>query len=454
MTSYEQFIEGKGNYGEDHGFEPLFMPDAMFDFQKEMASIAIRKGRFALFEDCGLGKTVQYLTWAQNVVQKTNKPVLILTPLAVAPQVVREGEKFGIFCKRAHHGEVAADITISNYERLEHFDHNDFSGVVLDESSILKNFDGSRRTMITEFMRKMPYRLLATATAAPNDYIELGTSSEALGYLGHMDMLARFFRNEQNNIATKRKFGEAPKWTFKGHAEIQFWRWVCSWARALRKPSDLGFDDGPLILPALVENRHVVETRKIRNGMLFALPAANLPEQREEKKNTIQERCEKVAELLSHNRPAIAWCHLNDEGKLLKELIPGAVEVSGTDSDQAKEEKFMAFVDGQITKLITKPKIGALGLNFQHCHDMTYFPSHSYEQYYQGVRRCWRFGQKNQVNVDLVMTEGEGRVMDNLARKAVQAEEMFGRLVAEMNNSMTINRKREITKKQELPAWL
>lgn len=450
---YEEFIESKGQYGEEHGFDPVFMPKGLMDFQEHMIGLSVRKGRFALLEDCGMGKTVQYLGWAQNVVQKTAKPVLILTPLAVSPQVVREGEKFQIECHRAA-STRPGDILVTNYEKLDKFSPYDYSGVVLDESSILKNFSGARRAQITEFMRHVPYRLLATATAAPNDYVELGTSSEALGYLGHMDMLARFFKNDQNNIATKRMYGEAPKWSFKGHSEQAFWRWVCSWARAMRRPSDLGYDDGPFVLPALIETRHIVEATTLADGQLFPLPAVSMPDQREEKRRTITERCEKAAEILSHGRPSIAWCHMNEEARILRDLMPDAVEISGSDSDESKEEKFLAFIDGQAKRLITKPKIGALGLNFQHCHDMTAFVSHSYEQYYQLVRRCWRFGQKHEVNVDLVMTEGEIKVMDNLARKAKQAETMFSNLVAEMNNAMGIERKREFTKQTEIPAWL
>ena len=294
---YSDFLTQKLHEGADHGFEPTFMPPQLFDFQQAMVEYAVRKGRAALFEDCGLGKTAQLLTWGQNVVEHTNRPVLVLTPLAVAGQTTREAEKFGIEAVRSSDGAMRGKLIVTNYERLGAFNPADFAGVVCDESSILKSFDGARKAEITEFMRKVPYRLLDTATAAPNDYIELGTSSEALGYLGFMDMLNRFFKNDLNNSATRRHYGEAPKWRFKGHAELPFWRWVCSWARALRKPSDLGFDDGPFILPELIERTHLVETDSRAPGMLFALPATTLPEQREEKKRTIRERCERVAEL-------------------------------------------------------------------------------------------------------------------------------------------------------------
>jgi hypothetical protein len=246
--TYQDFLDQKLHAGAAHGFEPIWMPPQLFDFQQSLVTWAIRKGRAAIFADCGLGKTAMQLTWAENVARHTGKPVLILTPLAVAAQTIREGEKFGIECQRSSDGTVPGRIVITNYERLEHFNPADFAGVVCDESSILKSFDGSRRNEITDFMRKVPYRLLATATAAPNDFIELGTSSEALGYMGHMDMLARFFKNDQNNLTSRRMYGEAPKWRFKGHAEQPFWRWVTSWARACRQPSDLGFDDGRFVL--------------------------------------------------------------------------------------------------------------------------------------------------------------------------------------------------------------
>lgn len=450
---YARFLASKAHEGASHGFAPTFMPAGLFDFQAAMVEYAVEKGRAALFEDCGLGKTVQFLTWGQNVVEHTNRPVLILTPLAVAGQTIREAEKFGIETVRSSDGAATGRIVVTNYERLAHFNPADFAGVVCDESSILKSFDGARKAEITDFMRKVPYRLLATATAAPNDYVELGTSSEALGYLGHMDMLNRFFKNDQNNSATRRMYGEAPKWRFKGHAETPFWRWVCSWARAMRRPSDLGFDDGRFQLPPLVEAQHKVEAESLADGMLFALPASTLPEQREEKKRTIRERCERAAELASHGDPAIVWCQFNEEADLLEKIIPGAAQVSGSQSDEVKERRFMDFIDGSIRVLVTKPKIGALGLNFQHCANVVYFPSHSYEQYYQAVRRCWRFGQTRPVHVDVVMTEGERKVMENLSRKAAQADAMFSALVNEMNNATAVQPKRGFDQPMELPSW-
>lgn len=456
MKPYDDFLREKSQLDGDFGFKPVWLPDMLFPFQAAMVEWALRKGRAALFEDCGLGKGLQELVWAENVVRYTNGNVLLKAPLAVSMQLEREAEKFGIDARVSRDGKVHRGITIANYERLHLFDPSAFAGTANDESSILKNFDGTRRRQITEFDRKLPYRLLGTATAAPNDYIELGTSSEALGYLGHMDMLNRFFKNDLGNSSTGRGFmGAANKWRFKGHAEQPFWRWVCSWARAMRRPSDLGFDDGAFELPGLHEVEHLVESTLLGDGMLFALPAAGLQEEREERRRTLRERCEKAASLVHDTgEPAVVWCDLNDEGDLLEKLIPGAVQVSGKDSDDAKEEKLLGFSDGAFRVLVTKQKIAGFGMNWQHCHHMTDFPSHSYEGYYQKVRRFLRFGQKHPVRVDIVTTEGGRGALRNMQRKAEQADAMFSALVAQMHAALSIERSRTFTKTQEIPAWL
>ena len=454
-AGYEAFILQKSHSGADSGFAPIWLPDYLMDFQRELVDWSIRKGRAALLADCGLGKSVMQLVWAENVCAKTKGRVLLLTALAVAGQFVREADKFGIKVTRSHDGTAHPGITVANYEKLHLFTPSDFVGVICDESSILKSFDGARRGQITQFMRQVPYRLLASATAAPNDYIELGTSSEALGYLGHMDMLNRFFKNDLNNSAQGRMRGEVIKWRLKGHAELPFWQWVCSWARAVRKPSDLGFDDGQFVLPPLFEREHLVEVKSAAEGMLFVLPAHGLKEQREERRRTVAERCEKAASLVNGTgQPALVWCDLNDEGDALERLIPDAVQVSGSDSDEAKEERLMAFADGKSRVLITKKKMGAWGLNYQHCAHIVDFPSHSFEQYYQGVRRCWRFGQKREVVVDMVTTEGQRGIKANLQRKAAQAEEMFERLVQHMNDARAIARINDHTRQMERPQWL
>lgn len=454
--NYRQFLERKAHLDTHDGFSPIWLPDFLFDFQSSLVEWAIEKGRAAIFADCGLGKTPIQLVWAENIVRHTNKSMIVLTPLAVAAQTIREGNKFGIECHRATPGRLRKGINVVNLEQLHHYDANDFAGAVLDESSILKSFDGARRQQITDFMRKMRYRLLCTATAAPNDYFELGTSSEALGYLGHMDMLNRFFKNDLGNSSTGRGYlGSANKWRFRGHAEEPFWRWVCSWARAIQKPSDLGFDNGSFILPPLEQREYVIEARKLAEGRLFALPAVGLDEQRDEQRRTINERCECVASLtVNTGQAALVWCHFNDEGDLLERLIPGAVQVSGGDSDEAKEEKFLAFQSGHARVLVTKPKIGAWGLNFQHCAHVTFFPSHSFEQFYQAVRRCWRFGQQRPVNVDVITTEGGRDVLVNLQRKTAAADRMFERLVALMQRQLEIDRVSAFTMREEIPAWL
>lgn len=454
LSPYQDFLRQRAQLRTRDGFEPLHLPDFLFPFQRDLVTWAVEQGRGAIFADCGMGKTPMQLVWADNVIRKTGGNVLVLTPLAVSWQTLQEAEKFGIESHRSADGTAYRGITVTNYERLHHFDPGDFVGVVCDESSILKSFDGKTRKRITAFMRKLRYRLLCTATAAPNDFVELGTSSEALGHLGHVDMLNRFFKNDMNTSAMNRYRGKTMSWRFKGHAEEPFWRWVCSWARAVRKPSDLGHDDDGFVLPPLVEEEHLVEARKLADGMLFALPAVGLKEQREERRRTIEERCEKVADLVDHDRPALVWCHLNDEGDILERLIPDAVQVAGKDPDDAKEDKLLGFANGSIRVLVTKPKIGAWGLNYQHCSHVTLFPSHSFEQYYQGVRRCWRFGQRSPVKVDIVTTEGGQNVLANLQRKAAQADQMFSRLVAHMTESLRIDQSDKFTEKERVPAWL
>ena len=458
-TEYDKFLNGRRQLGEAHGFEPIWLPEFLFPFQRQLVEWSVRQGRGAIFADCGLGKTPMELVWAQNVVEHTGKPVLILTPLAVGFQIVHEAEKFGVEAHLSRDGKVHSPITVTNYEQLEKFSPADFGGVVCDESSAIKAYDGQRKALVTEFLRTIPYRLLGTATAAPNDYIELGTSSEALGELGFMDMLNKFFINKERTSDVKGKYQglggpRESSWRFKGHAEDPFWRWVSSWARAIRKPSDYGFDDGAFELPDLNLRTHLVNPRNTHPDRLFDVPARGLSEEREERRRTITERCEMAAQVLDDAKSAVAWCHLNDESALLTRLIPGAVEVSGSDSADDKEEKLRAFSDGEIRVLVTKPVIGAWGLNWQHCHRMTIFPSHSYEQYYQAVRRCWRFGQKESVVVDIVTTPGGSEALSNLQRKADQAERMFAELVMHMNNAQHIARSMEFTHKMEVPSWL
>lgn len=451
IPNYRDFLARKAQIGGDHGFAPTFMPDFLFDFQVSLVEWAVAKGRAAIFADCGMGKTPMQLVWAQNIVKHENKPVLILAPLSVSQQTVEEAAKFEIDAVRIMDGAAAGNrVVVTNYERLHYFDPTDFAGVVCDESSIIKNFDGARKGAITEFMRKTKFRLLCTATAAPNDYIELGTSSEALGYLGFMDMLSTFFKNDKNSLHPAFIGSE---WRLKGHAELRFWQWMASWARACRRPSDMGFDDRDFILPALIESEQAVPS-PVPFGELFHVPAEGLAEEREDARSTVRQRCELAAVLHQQAGPGIAWCNLNAEGDLLERLIPGSVQVSGADPDERKEEVFTAFRRGHITKLITKPKIAAFGMNWQHCAHMTEFPTHSFEQYYQLVRRCWRFGQKNAVRVDSVTTTAQAGVLANRNRKAKACDEMFDRLVEQMNNAIRMDRLKTFDKQELVPSWL
>jgi SNF2 family DNA or RNA helicase len=478
VTDYRDFLQRKAQAGADHGFEPIWLPEQMFDFQRDMTTWAIRKGRALLSEDTGLGKTLQELTWAENVVRQTGKPVLLLTPLAVAPQTVREAHKFGIEAHLARNGLASSGINVTNYERLHRFDWQDFAGVVCDESSILKSYAGQRRKEITRFMAKVPYRLLATATAAPNDWVELGTSAEALGELTHSDMLKRFFaqKDDKGQKSEQRLQDEAEKliehnpsyyqklayrvsqsigqWRLKHHAVDPFWRWVASWARACRLPSDLGYDDGGYILPPLNEQDHIIASQSAPEGYLFTMPAFGLQEEREERKRTLQERCEYAAKLVDHDQPAVVWCQMNAEGDLLESLIPDAAQIAGRTPDERKVELYEAFASGEQRVVIIKPKIGAWGLNWQHCNHVVQFATHSFEQYYQAARRCWRYGQTKPVQLDVIATEGEARVLANMRAKGRRADEMFTRMIAAMHNAESIARVNEYTRAVEVPAWL
>lgn len=475
MSGYSTFLERKSQLEHSNGFEPVFMPEMLFPFQRALVEWAVRKGRAAIFADCGLGKTPMQLVWAENVARRTGLPVLILAPLAVGAQTVQEGEKFGIECRRSRDGSMPGSrIVVTNYEQLHRFDPRAFGGVVCDESSILKHFAGATQKAVTRFMCKTPYRLLCTATAAPNDYVELGTSSEALGGLGHSDMLSRFFQEVQNKphrledvkrcrnklggeLFAKLSFRVAQnmnRWRLKGHAHGPFWRWVCSWARACRAPSDLGFEDDGFVLPPLVVNEHTIEPSRPADGMLFTLPALGLHEEREERRRTLEERCSFVAELVDHKRPAVVWCHLNAEGDRLEKLIPDAVQIKGSNSDEEKEEAYRAFAAGELRVLVTKPKLGAWGLNWQHCSHVVTFATHSYEQYYQAVRRCWRFGQKHPVSVDVVFTEAERRVRENMILKSEAAAHMFTEMIAYMNQAQKLSASRVGGIRLEVPSWV
>lgn len=450
--TYSDLLSRRVTWHTGSGFSPPVPHDFLFDFQADLVQWSTEMGRSAIFADCGLGKTAMQLAWADNVCRHLNKPVLLLTPLAVGQQTLREAEKFGIDAELSRDGtHDGARVVITNYERLHYFQPADFGGLVCDESSAIKNFQGKRRDEVTHFARRVPYRLLCTATAAPNDYHELGTSSEALGYLGFRDMVTTFFKQEvkRDDLGWGRT-----KYVLRGHAESHFWRWVVSWARALRKPSDLGYSDEQYQLPPLTEVEHVIEDSTPRPGMLFSVPARGMQEEREERRVTIAERCERAAALAETGEPCVVWCHLNAEGDLLEKIIPGAVQVKGSMPDDAKEEALHGFTRGDIRVLVTKPKIGCWGLNWQHCNHMVTFPSHSFEQYYQAVRRCWRFGQERPVTVDVIATMGEAGVVGNLRGKADRAEAMFENLVQYMGDALQVGADHEYQDKERVPAWL
>lgn len=452
LQDYRAFVEAKTHLAGEFGFAPVYQNPHCHDFQNALTEWACRQGRAATFADCGLGKTIMQLVWAENVHRKTNKPVLILAPLSVSAQTVEEAEKFGIEAYRSQDGKApnGKGIICTNYERLHHFDANDFAGIVCDESSILKNFDGAIKASIVDLMRKVKYRAMYTATPSPNDYTELGNTSEALGDMAYMTMLETFFKSNDDTLHPAH-IGQ--NWRFKGHAEPHFWRWVASWARAIRKPSDMGFNDDGWVLPELVEMHHEIESKPL-DGQLFAMPVRGLPMEREERKATYRERCDLAAELLAGHDSGVAWCHFNIEADYIAEILPGAVNLSGSDKDEVKEEKFAAFKSGQIKYLVTKPKIAALGVNWQHSAACTYFDDYSYEQYYQAVRRFWRFGQKRPVTVHQIGTTSLSNVAKSRKRKAEAADKMFAEM---MEHMVAAQKHRAIfteTKNVNLPAWL
>lgn len=454
--TYEEFIASKKHSYGNFGFEPKYIPDIAFDFQKFTIEKAIRKGRIACFLDTGLGKTLIQISIAQNIVLAKNKKVLILTPLAVAFQFLIEAEKLGIddieYCKDGNHTKK---IVICNYERLHYFNSKDFECVILDESSILKNFDGKIKAEVTAFIKKTPYRFLSTATPSPNDFIELGTSSEVLGYMGYMDMLSKFFKNNQNSIdINNRNIGE--KFYLKPHAEKDFFSWVNQWSIMAKMPSDLGFSDEGYILPELIVDRHVVKNQSLIdvNGQIqmFTPMAKSITEVRHEQKQTELKRCERAIEL-AYGKTSVYWCNTNNESGLLKSMDRDAVEIIGSQTIDKKEEILLSFAKGEITRLITKAKMTSMGLNWQHCNHSVFFPTWSYEQYYQAIRRFWRFGQKNSVHIDIVISDGQTRVIEALEQKTQKAISLHKNLTENVNGSF-INKVKEFNKPILKPSFL
>lgn len=454
MQQYDTFLASKRITTQASGFEATNINSALFPFQQDIVRWAVQRGRAALFADCGMGKTAMQLEWAHQVVRHTNGRVLILAPLAVAPQTKHEGEKFHIpvTVVETQADVDGAGIYVTNYEKLHHFEAPAFDGIVLDESSILKAYDGKTRTAIIDTFRHTPYKLACTATPSPNDYMELGNHAEFLNVMSRTEMLATFFVHDG---------GDTSKWRLKGHAESKFWEWVCSWAVMLRKPSDLGYSDDAFCLPPLSIIQHTVAS-EAPEGQMFAMEAQSLIERRSARKASLVDRVQMCADLVNADKqPWIVWCDLNAEGDMLEKAIPDAVQIAGSDSQQRKEQVVDDFLNGRIRVLVSKPSIFGWGLNFQHCAREAFVGlSDSYEQFYQAVRRCWRFGQQRPVEAHVITSEAEGAVVANIERKEADAQRMALEMVKHMQvHTMNALHKSHMVdyqagKAMRLPAFL
>lgn len=423
---YERFLDSKRLTAQPVGFEPPPLHPEMFDYQAAVTRWGLRRGRAAFFQDCGLGKTFEQIEWAYAVFVQTGGYVLILSPLAVAEQTVAEAARFGRTIRIA---ESDADITepgiyITNYEKLHKFDCQRFAGIVLDESSILKSFDGSTRKALVDFARNIPYRLCCTATPSPNDYTELGNHAEFLGIMSMAEMLATFFVHDG---------GETSKWRLKGHAERDYWKWLASWAVCQRKPSDLGYSDEGFELPEL-EIHEIILDAGPAEGMLFTREAQSLQERRAARRGGLRARVEACAAKVNESdEPWLIWCGLNDESTALRAEIKTAVEVRGSDKEAHRRDALVGFINGKYRDLVSKGSICGWGLNLQHCRNVA-FPglSDSYEEFYQCIRRCWRFGQKRKVHVWIWIASTETAVLRNIKRKQAEADKMAEAMVEHM----------------------
>jgi hypothetical protein len=433
---YEDFLARKRITDPMTGMDSVGdLPAFLFPHQRDIVSWALRRGRSAVFAGTGLGKTAIELVWADKVSKHTGKPALIFAPLAVSAQHIREAQKFGLSARIVRDQSECVDgVNVTNYQKIEHFDLSAFGGIILDESSILKSTDGHYRTRLIEECARIPFRLAATATPAPNDFMELGNHAEFLGVMSYTDMLATFFTHDG---------GDTQKWRLKGHAENEFWKWMASWAVMLRKPSDLGYPDEGYALPPLVQNQHVVGVEyapSLDTGNLFPMEARGLSERIAARRDTVSERVQMAARLTPEGRSFVWWCNLNAESEALCKAIPGAVEVRGSDSEEAKERKLIDFSEGRTRVLVTKPSICGHGMNWQHCADTGFVGlSDSFEQVYQAIRRFWRFGQTKPVTVHFIAAETEGAVVANLRRKENDADRMAAAMVMHMADLSAAN---------------
>jgi len=453
--SYHDFIKTKLFELKKTGFECGDLSPMLFDYQKDLVRWALNMGRCALFTMTGTGKTIMQCEWAKRVQEKTQGSVLLVSPLAVSSQTIREGKKIGLeirYCK--NQSEVKSGISITNYERLESFTPGYFTGIVLDESSILKSFTSSTRDMLVHNFKDVQYKLACTATPAPNDFMELGNHAEFLNVMTRNEMLSMFFVHDG---------GDTSKWRLKGHAATKFWQWVASWAAILNKPSDLGYSDKGFDLPPL--NVHNLTVSSTANSeFLFAMEAQTLEERRAARKDSLSDRVKICADMVNESKePFLVWCDLNSESEMLRKLIKGAVEVKGSDDSEYKEKSLLLFSDNQIRVLISKPSICGHGMNWQHCNKMAFVGlSDSFEQYFQAVRRCWRFKQTKPVDVYVITSEAEGAVVNNIKRKEADAMRMIMSMVEHtsrfvkdnIKSGVKMDRSYEPGKDMVIPAWL
>ena len=423
--SYQQFIESKKHTSNNYGFEIDLLNPKLKDFQRFIVKKAIKMGKCAIFADCGLGKTFMQLEWARNIVKKTNKPVLILCPLCVSEQTIQEGKKFDINVSK-YISEINPNVYISNYEQLDNIDCSIFSGVVLDESSILKNYSGAIKTKIIENFKNTKYKLACTATPSPNDEIEIGNHSEFLNIMSSIDMVAKYFTTDKSR-------NDGNKYRLKKYAEKDFYKWIKSWAIVGEKPSDFSneFDDSLYELPPLNLIEYKIQTSKKDNGKLFNDVSVGACDYNSELRRTKEERLNKAADIvLNSNESFIIWVKHNDEGEYLKKLLPEAVEVKGSDKIEVKEKNLLDFAKGKFRILLTKSKIAQYGLNFQNCNNQIFASlDFSFESLYQSIRRSYRFGQKNIVNIHLITTDSMENVIKSINIKKEKFEKMRNEII-------------------------